>query len=506
MSLRTAGADDGNCGLSNNDLLHQSICRLDRAGITAVAAAGNDAKDASKWVPAAYDEVITVSALADYDGQAGGLAATPGGCATADDAFANFSNFGADVDLIAPGVCIGSTYRQSSYAVMSGTSMAAPLVAGGAALYHLREAALARPRPTPEQTRAALVNTGSVNWRTNTDPDATHEALLRVSSLDPVAGFEIGATPSSAQRGPGDMATYDIWLARLGGFTGAVNFGVSGYPAGSNWSIGGDPFSAGESGWRRLTIELPFSASSGNYDIEITASSSGQPSRSVTVSLQFESGVVGSAGAPRMNLRAGVTSAAVALPVRVKWAAVSNAQRYDLQVSRDGGPWTALALASNTQTKLNTSAWPGSIYRYRLRVKKGGSWGPWLLGPPSVATPSFADNAALSGTWTSYTSAKTYSEVPLYSTQPGARATLDFNGRSVSWIATRGPKRGKARVFVDGVLITTVDLYAASNRFRWVAFSRSWPAAGNHQIRIEVRGTAGRPRVDLDAFVVVTTN
>jgi subtilisin len=505
MSLRTAGADDGNCGLSNNDLLHQAICRLDRAGITAVAAAGNDARDASRWVPAAYDEVITVSALADYDGQSGGAAATPAGCGTADDAFAAFSNFGDDVDLIAPGVCIESTFRKSSYSVMSGTSMAAPHTAGGAALYHLREAQLGRPRPTPEQVRAALIKTGSSNWRTNTDPDPNHEPLLRVASLDPAAGFEIGATPSSTQRGPGETATYDIWLARLGGFTGTVSFNVSGYPAGSSWSIGGDPFAAGESGWRRLTIELPFSGS-GNYDIEITASSSGQPSRSVIVGLQFEGGVIGAAGAPRMDLRAGVASAAVALPVRIKWPAVSNAQRYELQVSRDGGPWTALTLASKTQTKLNTTAWPGSTYRYRLRVKQGGSWGPWLLGPPSIATPNFADTAALSGSWTSYTSAKTYSEVPAYSTQAGARATLDFTGRSVSWITTRGPKRGKARVYVDGALVTTVDLYAASNQFRWVAFSQSWSSAGSHQLRIEVRGTAGRPRVDLDAFVVVSTN
>jgi hypothetical protein len=100
-------------------------------------------------------------------------------------------------------------------------------------------------------------------------------------------------------------------------------------------------------------------------------------------------------------------------------------------------------------------------------------------------------------------SLKSYSGLPMYSTQQGARATLAFEGRSVSWMATRGPKRGKARVFVDGVRVATVDLYASSNQYRRVVFSKSWTEAGSHTIEIRVLGTSGRPRVDVDAVVVV---
>jgi subtilisin len=506
MSLRTAGADDGNCGLTNGDLLHQAICRLNRAGVTAVVAAGNDSKDAADWVPAAYDEVITVSALADYDGRPGGLAARPAGCSVPDDAFAGFSNYGRDVDLIAPGVCVRSTFKGSSYTRMSGTSMATPHVAGGAALYHLHEARAGRKRPTPPQTLAALRSTASGKWRVTTDADARHEPLLNVASFDIAPGFRIGATPLTQVRRAGQKAAFDVWLARLGGFSGKVAFDVSGQPAGSSWSFVTPPFGGGKS-WRRLSIALPSSAPPGTHKIEVTARSAGQEARRLTVTLHIEGGVLGAAGAPRVNLRSGVVTGRVALPLRVTWAAVSGAQRYELQVRRDGGAWTQVKLGSATATRVDRTAWPTSIYRYRLRVKKGGTWGKWLLSPASFATPRYAgEEVRLRGSWTSYANSRTYSERPAYSKQSGARARLDFVGRSVSWIATKGPTRGKARVYIDGVLVARVDLYASTRRHRRVVFSRSWASQRSHRIVVEVVGTKGRPRVDVDAIVVVSSS
>jgi subtilisin len=177
MSLSGSGSDDGNCGNTNNDPVHRAICSSVAAGITYVVAAGNQSDNAANRIPAAYDEVITVSALADFNGQPGGGAAAT--CRSdVDDTFANFSNFGADIDLIAPGVCILSTWKSGGYNTISGTSMASPHVAGAAALYKS-----AKPGARPAKVKTALQNAGNLNWNNSDDPDGIKEVLLNVDTL-----------------------------------------------------------------------------------------------------------------------------------------------------------------------------------------------------------------------------------------------------------------------------------------------------------------------------------
>jgi len=115
---------------------------LDRVidkGVTLVVSAGNDGINAERVVPSLFQSVITTSALTDTDGKCGGVGSLSKGWGELqekynDDTLADFSNFGAVVDIAAPGVDILSTLPGGKYGEMSGTSMAAPHVSGGVAI------------------------------------------------------------------------------------------------------------------------------------------------------------------------------------------------------------------------------------------------------------------------------------------------------------------------------------------------------------------------------------
>jgi subtilisin len=179
---------------------HAAIRSLVAAGTSVVAAAGNDAGDAANAIPASFDEVVTVSSLADWDGRSGGDGPTylVGGMGkVADDSFAKFSNHGTDVDVIGPGVFEVSLGLGGGTAQGSGTSFSAPHAAGVAALFVRARLDATGNAPDPATVRWALIQTGECAQGSATasyggdgcshawpgDPDGVGEPLVNAANL-----------------------------------------------------------------------------------------------------------------------------------------------------------------------------------------------------------------------------------------------------------------------------------------------------------------------------------
>jgi len=128
-----------------------------RAGVTYVVAAGNGNSDAAAYSPAGVSEAITVGATNQFDARA------------------EFSNYGPTLDLFAPGVSITSAWIGDDLmiATATGTSMAAPHVAGVVALY-LQNHRTA----SPAAVRSALVGNSTAGVLSNTGQESPNRLLF----------------------------------------------------------------------------------------------------------------------------------------------------------------------------------------------------------------------------------------------------------------------------------------------------------------------------------------
>jgi lysozyme len=287
-------------------------------------------------------------------------------------------------------------------------------------------------------------------------------------------------------------------------FPSGVALDVTGLPAGSIAAFTSNPTTDATASLKVTTPTDPTITPTGTYPLTITGSGDGLV-RTTKMSLVVSDGIPPTVVAPYTSLiggRIGTSS----IPVRVSWSASdpSGIASQALQRSIGGATWTSVSLPTITSQAVveNLPIAKGTQQRARATDRKSNT-SPYVAGP-IVRTALFQQSASAitySGTWhtVSVTSASGGSE--RYATAAGASATFSFTGSNIAWVSTRGAGRGSAKVYLDGTYITTVNLSSTVGQSRAIVFARNWARNASHTLRIVVVGTAGHPRVDVDAFV-----
>ena len=331
-------------GTAHSQTLCDAVAQAHSLGALVVAAAGNSGSSAPIY-PASCSGAVGVSATTSSDG------------------LASFSSYGrGNVFVAAPGASVTSTYPGNAYRQMSGTSMAAPHVAGLAALLFAQvpTRTLADVKQVLAQTSDKIVGGSGYG----ADPYSTCagctwseymgygrvNAERALAAGGSAADFTLRVSPSLRTISAGDTATFTVDVAAFNGFGSPVQLDVVGLPLGATGKF--SPAVVNGAGSSTLTVSTLALTLPGSYALTIN----------------------GLAGANDRNATATIAVSTVALPVPVPI------------------PTSSFTLTVDSPTRGVTKA--GAPVLYTVRLTPNGTWSePVVLsvtGIPEGTTAVFA--------------------------------------------------------------------------------------------------------------------
>jgi hypothetical protein len=195
------------------------------------------------------------------------------------------------------------------------------------------------------------------------------------------------------------------------------------------------------------------------------------------------------------------------IPYKVSWTALGSIASYQVSYTANGGAPNAVTLPTAKPTSYTFAATPGTTYAFSVRATD-----TFARTSDSVTSASFTPTVlqetngaiAYGGSWTSKPALTASGGTVSASSSINASATLTTTARSLAFIAAKATTYGAAKIYVDGVLKATVNLYSLTAIPKATVYSIDFGTARSHTIAVVEVGTVGHPAVNVDAFVVTS--
>ncbi len=463
--------------------------------VVVVAAAGNDS-DSTMNYPAGYTGVLGVGATNNTDSRA------------------PFSNYNASVDISAPGADIFSTmpgyaffygarYGDSmNYDYMSGTSMATPVVAGVAALIKAKFPAL-----TSAQIQQLVKDTADDLGSGGRDDEyGWGRVNLGASLIDDQKPTDPGITGASPSKDTwtNDNTVYVSWA----GASDGLGSGIDGYSV--SWSKGSaqapDNIKDHEEGVSSLT-SAPLSNGDWYFNLR-TVDNDGNWTNTVhygPFKIDTKNPVTRMV-TPFVSTRISKTTT-----FKVKWSATdaspsSGIDSYTVRYRRSGSSTWQIWKSNTTATEAFFKGKAGVTYYFRTVAYDNAGNRDWSKVYKTIVPfnegMSLLRRIGFFG-YKKLGRSQNYLSSVRYSYKRGHTLVYKLrNTNGIGLIVTKGPKMGRAKIYVDGKLVKTVDAHKSKTKARQLIYYKGFKKKGVHWLKVVNLGTPGRARFEVDGVVV----
>jgi hypothetical protein len=182
---------------------------------------------------------------------------------------------------------------------------------------------------------------------------------------------------------------------------------------------------------------------------------------------------------------------------------LSGVKSYLIKRSRNGGAFGTFATGITTRSYKSNLTF-GTPTAFQLFSRDGaGNYGAGATGPTVRAflLQDGSTRARYSSGWSSLSVSGASSGHLHRSSRGGSTVTFTTTARAIGVVARRGPLNGKAKVYVDGVYRSTINLRKSSVQSKVVVFNTSWTSTATHTVKLVVVGGTGRVEIDAFAFL-----